>query len=81
MTLAFVLINSQSGAEEEVLKEIQKLPNVTEVHTVYGIYDLIVKIEADTLEKIKETIGLGIRKIDKVRSSITMTVVESHKRV
>ena len=81
MTLAFVLVNIQSGAEEEVLKEIRKLPNVTEVHTVYGTYDLIVKIEADTLEKIKETIGLGIRKIDKVRSSITMTVVESHKRV
>ena len=50
MTLAFVLINIHSGAEEEVLKEIQKLPNVTEVHTVYGTYDLIVKIEADTLE-------------------------------
>ena len=81
MTLAFVLINIQSRAEEEVLKEIRKLPNVTEVYTVYGTYDLIVKIEADTMEKIKETIGLGIRKIDKVQSSITMTVVESHKRV
>jgi len=50
MTLAFALINVQSGAEEAVLKEIQKLPNVTEVNMVYGTYDLIVKIEADTLE-------------------------------
>jgi len=80
MTLAFVLINVQSGAEGGVLKEIQKLPNVTEVYAVYGIYDLIVRIEADTLEKVKGTVDLGIRKIGKVRSSITMIVVEKHSR-
>jgi DNA-binding Lrp family transcriptional regulator len=78
MTLAFVLINVQSGTEEEVLKEIKKLPNVTEVYAVYGIYDLLVRIEADTLEKIKGTVDLGVRKISKVRSSITMIVVEKH---
>jgi len=80
MTLAFVLINVQSGTEDEVLKEIRKLPNITEVYMVYGIYDILVRIEADTLEKIKGTVDLGIRKINKVRASITMIVVEKHSR-
>jgi len=80
MTLAFVLINVQSGMEDEVLKEIRKLPNITEVYMVYGIYDILVRIEADTLEKIKGTVDLGIRKINKVRASITMIVVEKHSR-
>lgn len=80
MTLAFVLINVQSGTEDAVLKEIRKLPNITEVYMVYGIYDILVRIEADTLEKIKGTVDLGIRKINKVRASITMIVVEKHSR-
>ncbi len=80
MTLAFVLINVQSGTEDEVLKEIRKLPNITEVYMVYGIYDILVRIEAATLEKIKGTVDLGIRKINKVRASITMIVVEKHSR-
>lgn len=76
MPKAFVLINADLGAEEELVSELKKITNVTEVYVVYGVYDLIAKVEADTMEKVKETITWHIRRLEKVRSTLTMIVVE-----
>ncbi|MGA1975203.1 MAG: Lrp/AsnC ligand binding domain-containing protein [Conexivisphaerales archaeon] len=76
MPKAFVLINADLGAEEELVSEVKKITNVTEVYVVYGVYDLILKVEADTMEKVKETITWHIRRLEKVRSTLTMIVVE-----
>jgi DNA-binding Lrp family transcriptional regulator len=73
---AFVLINADLGAEEELVADLKKITNVTEVYVVYGVYDLISKVEADTMEKVKETITWHIRRLEKVRSTLTMIVVE-----
>ncbi len=77
MPLAFVLINADLGGEEELVRELRSIENVKEVCIVYGVYDIVVKIEANTMEKVKETITWKIRRLDKVRSTLTMIVVES----
>ncbi|MCP8305234.1 MAG: Lrp/AsnC ligand binding domain-containing protein [archaeon] len=77
MPVAFVLINADVGAEEEILKELGKIENVEEAHFVYGVYDIIAKISADSMEKVKETVTWKIRRLDKVRSTLTMIVIES----
>lgn len=79
MSTAFVLINADLGAEEDLVKEIKNTENVKEVYIVYGVYDIVAKIEADTMEKVKETITWKIRRLEKVRSTLTMIVVESAK--
>jgi len=76
MPIAFVLVNAEIGGEEEVLKEIKKVEGVEEAHTVYGVYDIIVKIKAETMDKLKEVVTWHIRRINKVRSTLTMIVVE-----
>jgi len=76
MPIAFVLVNAEIGGEEEVLKEIKKVEGVEEAHTVYGVYDIIVKIRADTMDRLKEVVTWHIRRINKVRSTLTMIVVE-----
>jgi DNA-binding Lrp family transcriptional regulator len=76
MPTSYVLINCDLGSEEEIIKEIKKLPDVKEVSGVYGVYDIIVKIQADTMDKLRETITWKIRRIDKVRSTLTMIVIE-----
>jgi len=50
MAIAFILINSEIGEEKGVLNQLMSLPNVKEAHVVYGVYDLIAKIEADTMD-------------------------------
>jgi DNA-binding Lrp family transcriptional regulator len=76
MPTAYVLINCDLGSEEEILQEIKKLPGVSEVSGVYEVYDIIVKISADTMDKLRETITWHVRRIDKVRSTLTMIVIE-----
>ena len=77
MPQAFVLINADLGAEEDLLKKLREIPNVKEVYVVYGVYDIVARVEADTMEKVKESITWHIRRLDKVRSTLTMIVVEA----
>ena len=76
MPMAFILVNADLGAEESLVKELEKIENVKEVYLVYGVYDIIAKVEADTMEKVKETITWKVRRLDKVRSTLTMIAIE-----
>jgi DNA-binding Lrp family transcriptional regulator len=74
--VAFVLINAEIGSEEEVLKGLQDVEGVKESYNVYGVYDIVAKIEADTMDKLKDIVTWDIRRLKGVRSSQTMIVVE-----
>jgi len=76
MPMAFVLINADLGAEEQLVKELRGIEFVKEVYVVYGVYDIVCKVESETMEKVKETITWKIRRLDRVRSTLTMIVVE-----
>ncbi len=80
MPQAIVLINTDLGAEEEVLQQIVNIEGVREAYMVYGLYDIIVKIEAETQEKLKDIITSRIRKLPKVRSTLTMIIVETRRK-
>jgi DNA-binding Lrp family transcriptional regulator len=73
---AFVFINTQKGFEAAVLKKLRKIEGVDEAFVVYGVYDIIAKLKAKTINKLKETITLRIRRLDKVRSTLTMMILE-----
>lgn len=77
MPMAFVLINAEIGSEEEVLKELQKVEGVQEAYVVYGVYDVVAKIRADTMDRLKDVVTWHVRRLNKVRSTLTMIVVEA----
>lgn len=79
MPSAFVLVNTELGSEEKVLAAIKKIDGVQEAHTVYGVYDIIAKIGAESSDKLKEIITWHIRRLDKVRSTLTMIIIENPK--
>lgn len=72
MAKAFVLINSEIGGEQEVVDQLNAMKEVVEVSIVYGVYDVIVKLEADSMEVLKELITSKVRHLNKVRSTMTM---------
>ncbi len=76
MPKALVLMNAELGHETNVVNELKKTPNVTEVYTVYGVYDVIVKVEAESMEKLQEAIATRLRKISDIKSTLTMIIVE-----
>ena len=57
MSSAFVLLNTELGREEAIINDIQKLEGIREVYKVYGVYDIIAKVEFDNMDKVKETIA------------------------
>jgi DNA-binding Lrp family transcriptional regulator len=76
MPKAFVLINTEIGSESEVLKDLRKIEGVEEVYSVYGVYDIICKVSAESMDKLKEIVTWRIRRLDKVRSTLTMIMIE-----
>lgn len=75
LATAFVLINSTLGAEDEVLKSLKDIKEVREAHMVFGVYDIIARIETDTMQELDNVISWKIRKLDKTRGTITMIVI------
>jgi DNA-binding Lrp family transcriptional regulator len=76
MTQSYVIMNIEPGSEEKVLSEVSKVPNVRECHRVYGVYDLIARVEADSMDKLKEIVTWKIRRLEGVRSTLTAIVME-----
>ena len=76
MTTAYVLINCDLGSEEKVISELKLIEGVTEVHGTFGASDILSKVEAEWVEKLRETITWKIRKIAKIRSTLTLMGIE-----
>lgn len=84
MPTTYILINSDLGSDMEIIKQIKEIldgePSVRyEVQGVYGVYDIIIKITADTMDRLRSIITNKIRKIDKVYSTLTMMVIEEQE--
>ena len=75
MALAFVLINTELGREKEVLGKLRAIPAVRDAYEVYGVYDIILKVEADSRKVFKEAVAV-IRRVAGVRSTFTMVVIK-----
>ena len=76
MATAYVLINCELGSEEEIIKQVKNLEGVIEVHGTFGAYDILAKIESPTVDVLRETITWKIRKIDQIRSTLTLMGIE-----
>lgn len=75
MASAFLLLNVETGTEEEVMNSLRDLQAVKEARMVYGVYDIIVRVETGTMEELKNVVSWTVRRLDRVRSTMTMIVV------
>ncbi|MDE1769130.1 MAG: Lrp/AsnC ligand binding domain-containing protein [Thaumarchaeota archaeon] len=85
MPTTYILINSDLGSDVEIIKKIKQILDTEssvkyEVQGVYGVYDIIVKITADSMDLLRSIITNKIRKVDKVYSTLTMMVIEEQER-
>ncbi len=80
MSEAVVLINTEIGAEEEVLDQLQQIKGVREPYIVYGVYDIIAFVSANTPDELREIIVKYVRRIPRIKSTTTMTIVEGVKK-
>ncbi len=79
MAAAYVLINCELGSEESVISELKSIEGVVEVHGTFGAYDILAKVESSQVEALRETITWKIRKIPKIRSTLTLMGIEGQE--
>ena len=79
MAKAYVLINCELGSEELVISELKSIEGVAEVNGTFGAYDILAKVESSQVEALREIITWKIRKIPKIRSTLTLMGIEGQQ--
>ena len=84
MPTAFILINSELSHDEEIIGKIKEILDVDsdlkyQIQGVYGIYDIVLKVSSDVGPKLRKILTNEIRKIDKVKSTLTMMIIEEQE--
>lgn len=75
METLYILINCDLGSEVDIINEFMKIPEVKEVRGTYGVYDIFVKLQGDTRESLENVITHKIRRIPKIRSTVTLSPI------
>ncbi len=76
MAIAYILINCELGSEESIIQQLKNVDGIIEVHGTFGAYDILAKVESPTVEALRESITWKIRKIDQIRSTLTLMGIE-----
>ena len=69
---AYVLMQSEVGHEASIIDALQSVKEIINIHSIYGIYDIIIEMEADSKDRIKEVTLNKVRRIDHVKSTIML---------
>ena len=75
METLYILINCDLGSEVDIINEFMKIPEVKEVRGTYGVYDIFVKLQGDTRESLENIVTHKIRRIPKIRSTVTLSPI------
>jgi len=70
MSTAFMLLNTKTGSEADVLRELKKIESIKDAVLVYGAYD----IESNSIKELNQTVTWKIRKMDYVTGTQTMII-------
>jgi DNA-binding Lrp family transcriptional regulator len=76
MTSAYILVNVEGGEEDNVLKQVKSVGGVAEAYVSYGVYDLIVKVKAESMQELKDVVTHKIRQLKNVQSTLTLLMTE-----
>ena len=71
-----MLLNVELGSDREMKDSLKEIPEVKEAHQLYGVYDFIVQVEAETMEELKDVIAERIRGIGKIRSTLALICIK-----
>ncbi len=79
MVTAYVLINCDLGYEVQTIEELKHISDVKEAHGTFGVYDIVAKLESANVKNLRDTITWKIRKLNRVKSTLTLMVTEGQE--
>jgi DNA-binding Lrp family transcriptional regulator len=75
MHIGYILLNCDLGAEEYIVEELKRIPEVKKAYLTFGAYDIIAEVHAPTQEAFEKTVGSKIRRLSRVVSTMTLNVI------
>jgi DNA-binding Lrp family transcriptional regulator len=75
MHIGYVLLNCDLGAEEYIIDELKRIPEVKKAYLTFGAYDIIAEVHGQTQEDFEKIVGKKIRRLARVVSTMTLNVV------
>jgi DNA-binding Lrp family transcriptional regulator len=75
MPTAFVFINTDPASMPVVLKNVRAIEGVIEAEMVYGVFDIVAKVQTETMDQLKQIIAFKIRMIANVLKTDTLLAV------
>ena len=79
MTQAFIVIHCSKSDESSVMKNLEEISEVVEANVLIGNQEIICKIVAPTYNDISEIVSKKIRKIPRIKSTITINVINNQR--
>jgi DNA-binding Lrp family transcriptional regulator len=76
---AFVLINTDDHIDDDmVLAQLRKIEGISEAYKVSGIYNILVKVEAETMDKVAKVVNYKLKNLKNVQSTLTMVAIKNN---
>jgi len=76
MPTAYVLINCDVDHKKEVMNQLDQLPGIFETAELHGAYDILARFTMQSVEELKDTIKLHLKKIPDIKSTVTLIAIE-----
>ena len=76
MISAIVLVNTDLDSQDKVIESLKLVEGVEEAHALYGVYDLLIKIKAISIDKLKDITKFRIKQLEGVTSLLTLMIVD-----
>ena len=76
MEKAYLLLSCEIGKEHELASQLLPIDEIKSVIITYGDYDIVVEAETDDSAQMDNLITSKIRKLEKIRSTITLRVTD-----
>jgi DNA-binding Lrp family transcriptional regulator len=75
---AYVLINTNDRMDDNILlDELKKIDGISEAYRVCGIYDILVKVEAQTMDKVSKVVNHRLKNLKNIKSTLTMVAIRN----
>lgn len=69
------MVSCEIGTEHDLLLQLKKIDGVKDATITYGDYDIVLEVETENEKKMNELVASHIRKVEKIRSTITLRVI------
>lgn len=79
MVTALVLMNTAPGDVAGIAKELGSIPEVTEVYSVTGPYDLVAKVQVEEYERMAEVITGKLSVVAGITGTTTLMTFRTYK--